>query len=196
MATDKMDSSEVFVLFEEVKQMLTEVKNKSGKHAENKTETLDLSSIEDAINRSNEQVSSRLENIERNISQPVAQKIHHRVSIDIKASWVFLTMVGLSLFLITSLALNYKLKQANDRLIDNDLKYRYIKMQGEATDDNLLKLETVFHYKQNKDSISLIRKRVETYERLVEEQAEKMERARLNASEAEKLQKEVDSVRK
>ncbi len=195
MSIDKMNSSEVYALFEEIKQILKEVKDKSGKNAENKTETLDFSGIEDCINQSNEQVSSSLERIECSIAQSVAQKIHHRVSIDIKASWVFLTIVGLSLFLVTSLALNYNLKQANDRLSDNDLKYRYVKMQAEATREDLIKLETVFSYNRNNDSISLVRKRVETFERLVKEQAEKMERARLNATEAEKLRKEVESVK-
>lgn len=38
----------------------------------------------------------------------------------------------------------------------------------------------VFTYHLNKDSISVIRKQVETYERLVKEQAEKIERARVN----------------
>lgn len=87
------------------------------------------------------------------------------------------------------------MKQANDRLSDNDLKYRYINMQGEANQETLLKLETVFTYNRNKDSIFTIRKQVETYERLVKEQAEKIERARLNALEAEQLQKEVESVK-
>lgn len=48
---------------------------------------------------------------------------------------------------------------------------------------------------RNKDSIAVIRKRVETYERLVKEQAEKIERARLNAKEAERLEREVESVK-
>ena len=68
-------------------------------------------------------------------------------------------------------------------------------MQGETNPENLLKLETVFTYNRNKDSIAVIRKRVETYERLVKEQAEKIERARLNASEAERLEREVESVK-
>lgn len=68
-------------------------------------------------------------------------------------------------------------------------------MQGEANPENLLKLETVFTYNRNNDSIAVIRKRVETYERLVKEQAEKIERARLNAKEAERLEKEVESVK-
>jgi hypothetical protein len=36
---------------------------------------------------------------------------------------------------------------------------------------------------------------VETYERLVKEQAEKIERARMNAKDAERLWKEVEDVK-
>jgi hypothetical protein len=64
-----------------------------------------------------------------------------------------------------------------------------------ANHESLLNLETAFTYNRNKDSISIIRTRVETYERLVKEQAEKIERARLNAKEAERLEKDVESVK-
>lgn len=70
----------------------------------------------------------------------------------------------------------------NSQLKDNDLKYRYIKMQGRASPKILLRLETIFTYDRNKDSISVIRKQVKTYERLVKEQTEKIERARLYKS--------------
>src|SRR5574344_1164008 len=65
---------------------------------------------------------------------------------------------------------------------------------GVVNPENLLKLETFFTYNRNKDSIAVIRKRVETYERLVKEQAEKIERARLNAKEAEKLEREAETL--
>ena len=39
-------------------------------------------------------------------------------------------------------------------------------MKGEINHEALLKLDTTFTYKPNKDSIAVIRKQVETYERL------------------------------
>ncbi|MDP2338980.1 MAG: hypothetical protein Q8N05_21505 [Bacteroidota bacterium] len=47
---------------------------------------------------------------------------------------------------------------------------------------SLLQLETIFSYNLNRDSISVIRKVVENYERLVKEQAERIESAKLNKS--------------
>jgi hypothetical protein len=56
-------------------------------------------------------------------------------------------------------------------------------------------LETIFTYDRNPDSIKIIHRQVVQYERLVREQAEKTEQAKLNASEAERLRKEVETVK-
>ena len=53
-------------------------------------------------------------------------------------------------------------------------------MQGRASSKDLIQLETIFTYHRNRDSISVIREQVENYERLVIEQAEKIEQSRLN----------------
>ncbi len=68
-------------------------------------------------------------------------------------------------------------------------------MHDGATAGEIKALETIFTYDRNPDSVQLIRRQVTEYERLVKEQAEKIEQARLNASEAERLQKEVETVR-
>lgn len=52
----------------------------------------------------------------------------------------------------------------NGQLSDNDLKYRYIKMYGEANQEKLMDLETVFTYQRDEEQIALIREQVETYE--------------------------------
>ncbi|WP_260425568.1 hypothetical protein [Tannerella forsythia] len=83
----------------------------------------------------------------------------------------------------------------NSQLSDNDLKYRHIKMYGEANREKLMDLETVFTYQRDEEQIALIREQVETYERLVKEQAEKTERARLNTSQANELQKQAESIK-
>ena len=74
---------------------------------------------------------------------------------------------------------------------ENDLKYRYVKMQGQTDEENLYRLERQFEYS---DSIKIIRKQVERYEDLVREQAERMERARRYNEQAEWLKKEAETV--
>ncbi|KAA6305069.1 hypothetical protein EZS27_043280 [termite gut metagenome] len=83
-------------------------------------------------------------------------------------------------------------RQTINQYRDNDLKYRYVKIQRQMTEENIYRLERLFEYR---DSISIVRKQVERYERLVKEQTEKIERARRNADEAEKLLKEVESLK-
>ena len=68
----------------------------------------------------------------------------------------------------------------NNQLKDSALKYRYIKMEGKTNSQDLLRLETIFTYSRNRDSISVIREQVELYEQLVKEQAEEIEQVLLH----------------
>lgn len=149
----------------------------------------DFLKITDLIDQLNKKVEPL------NVPQNFVIRREHAFSLDFKNNKAAITMLSMGLVILLSVAGNIWQSSRNSQLKDNDLKYRYINMQGEANPDNLLKLETVFTYDRNKDSIAIIRKRVETYERLVKEQAEKIERARLNAEEAEKLEREVESVK-
>ena len=57
-------------------------------------------------------------------------------------------------------------RQTINQFKDNDLKYRYIKMQGQTNEENIYRLEKQFKYS---DSIKIVRKQVEKYEELVRE---------------------------
>ena len=65
-------------------------------------------------------------------------------------------------------------------------------MQGQTNEESLYRLEQQFRYS---DSIKIIRKQVEKYEELIKEQAERMERAKRENKEAERLQIEVELLR-
>ena len=101
----------------------------------------------------------------------------------------------MGLVLSFSLVGNFWQMRQNSQLSDNDLKYRHIKMYGEANQEKLMDLETVFTYQRDEKQIALIREQVKTYERLVKEQAEKTERARLNTSQANELHKQAESIK-
>lgn len=130
-----------------------------------------------------------------NLPQNSVVRKEHVFSIDFRNSKAALTLIVMGLIVLLSLAGNIGQSRQNTLLKDSDLKYRYIKVQGKANRESLLRLETVFTYDRNKDSIFVLRRQVETFERLVREQAEKTERARLNAKEAERLQKELETVK-
>ena len=125
-------------------------------------------------------------------SRTVIRK-EHIFSLDFKNSKTAITLC--SIVLLFSLVGNFWQMRQNSQLSDNDLKYRYIKMYGEVNQEKLMDLETLFTYERDEEQITLIREQVETYERLVKEQAEKTERARLNTSQANELQKQAEFIK-
>lgn len=148
-----------------------------------------------------QELESTLERIEQALNDLKTEKqdniIDHRHchAIDIVSSKVFLSMVGMGLTIFLSLVFHiYQLDKIR-MFRDNDLKYRCVKMHGGATSGDIKALETIFTYGRNSDSIRLIRRQVIQYERLVKEQAEKIEQARLNASEAQRLQNQAETVK-
>lgn len=104
----------------------------------------------------------------------------HVFIVDFRNSKAAITIITMALLILFSLGGNIWQLNRNIRLRDNDLKYRYVKMEGKASSRDLLRLETIFTYDRNRDSISVIREEVEDYERLVKEQAEKIEQEKLD----------------
>jgi hypothetical protein len=75
---------------------------------------------------------------------------------------------------------------------NNDLKYRYVKMQGQTDEEKIYRLEQQFKYS---DSIRIIRKEVEKYEELIKERAERQERSKRNNKELENLQQKLKGIK-
>ena len=99
----------------------------------------------------------------------------HVFIVDFRRSKTAITIITMALVILLLWGGNIWQLRNNNQLRDNDLKYRYIKMRGEAGSKDLLRLETIFTYSRNRDSISVIQERVETYERLVKERVEEIE---------------------
>lgn len=104
----------------------------------------------------------------------------HVFIVDFRKSKTAITIISMALVILLSWGGNIWQLRNNNQLMDNDLKYRYVKMKGKASSQDLLRLETIFNYSINRDSISVIREQVENYERLVKKQAEEIEREKLH----------------
>ena len=78
---------------------------------------------------------------------------------------------------------------------DNDLKYRYVLMKGEASPKRLSELEELFEVERNQRRIDSMRQDVEKYERLVRRRAALDEQARLKAQEAEQLKRDAAKLK-
>ena len=102
--------------------------------------------------------------------------------------FLFISCMILSSALYFATQLNY------DR-IDNDLKYRYIKMKGEATPDHIVELEELFELNRDNAKIREMKKDVEEYERTVKRKMQLEEQARLKEREANRLNENASRLK-
>ena len=104
-------------------------------------------------------------------------------------------MAGLVVCFV-SLFLNVRLAGRMQQLQDNDMKYRYILMKGEADGDCLDLLETNFSRERDNAFIQNLTDSVTRFEYRSRKQAEALERARLLNEQAERLKKEANRLGK
>ena len=191
------DLSTISVMFEELKQILKRVESNSTKPESSVKQdvirTSDLANITNQVSRSEELIIQKLEHIEQ--TQTAPKKIHHRISIDITSSWVFITIMVIGLMLLVSLFFHYRQREVINTLSDNDLKYRYIKAFNKADSISVCKLEDIFEYNRDSKVIKEIRQSVEKYEQEVIDRAKHMEQAKLKEEEAKRLQNEASKLK-
>ncbi len=190
------NQSTICIMFEEIKQILKTIENNSVKSSENKKEddSLSTSDLANQFRQSEELILSKLEQIGHS-AQTAPKEVCHKISIDIKSSKVFLTILGLAVFVITSLFLCYKLKSENNKLNDNDIKYRFVKASNGIDSTKLNGLENIFVYNRNPKAIKELRERVLSYEKALMEEAQRLEQAKFKEQEAERLKQEAEDLK-
>ena len=185
---NKMDTSAVFEMFETINSKLDKCTNvQSDQRTAIPTEL---------INADMEAVSSvieRLEDVMEEVRKPAKVEHYHRHTIDIGSNKIFISLIVMFVVIMGLFFAIYEQRRTIRQYKENDLKYRYIKMLGQTDEEDIYQLDRQFRYG---DSIKIIRKQIEKYEELVKEQAERMERAERENKETERLQKEVELLRK
>ncbi len=121
--------------------------------------------------------------------------VHHRISLAIESKGVFWTMIGMMTAIVLLCTMLYWAAKPNYDRIDNDLKYRYIKMKGEAIPDRLAELEEVFELNRDNAKIREMKRDVEEYERTVKRKVQLEEQARLKEREANRLNENVSRLK-
>jgi hypothetical protein len=179
MNTNKIDVSTVCEMFEEINKKLDK------QTIDKPTESVQIDFT--AVNT----ITDRFEDAIRKARKPV--KVEHRHKIEIVSNWFFLSWVALIIIILGSFWAIANQRQTVNQYKENDLKYRYIKMQGQVNEENLYQLEGQFKYN---DSIKIIRKQVEKYEELVKEQAEKLEKAKQSSEETEQVKRKIESLKR
>ena len=128
-----------------------------------------------------------------NIESGIANAKHLRISID--EPHILITFVIMSVAIaVLSVALHLAKRPDYDR-IDNDLKYRYIKMKGDASAEQIATLEDIFELNRDDQKIEQMREDVETYEEAVRKQAVLAEQARLKEQAAKEQESKAKSIK-
>lgn len=138
-----------------------------------------IGQFSETLTESEKHVLSQMEELKRIIiSQKPDSKVHHYHVVELKSSKVVIAIISLSFLFLASFIGNIHQFEVNSRMMDNDLKYRYVKSINGITPENLYKLEDIFHYHRDKKEIREIRTKVEEYELKLNKAAEKLERGR------------------
>ncbi|MDL2245894.1 hypothetical protein LJC54_10400, partial [Parabacteroides sp. OttesenSCG-928-J18] len=175
--------NEVYTLFEEIKKLIKKGNDNTPTVIQPEIELPDLSVINE--------LTDKLQEIIEEVRKPVKTECHHIFSI--ASNKIFFSVIGMGVALLVCMFMIYYQREGIASYKDNDLKYRYVKMQGEITSDEVRRLENIFDCKR--DSVRIIQKQVEQYEKAVLAEARRLEQARLKEQEAERLRREAENLK-
>ena len=104
-------------------------------------------------------------------------------------------MIGMMTAIVLLCTMLYWTAKPNYDRIDNDLKYRYLKMIGEATPERIAELEEIFELHRDNAKIREMKKDIEEYERTIQHKAQLEEQARFKEREAERLNENASRLK-
>lgn len=139
------------------------------------------------------EVKTLVQKLKTTIEEGVHNFKHHRIGFETPfVFWTILIETALIFGLFTWIIISEK---PNQREEDNDLKYRYIKMKGDASAEQIATLEEIFELNRNNEAIEQMREDVETYEEAVRKQAALAEQARLKEQAAKEQESKAKSIK-
>lgn len=179
----------ILMMFEEINQKLDRASRQIEKIGQNQPEVSDndeISEVKSAIENLFENQSQRLHAIE-NAIRTEKRKIEFTPTSTFGMAFLF----SLMFFLLAMAVWNNSLRNQNASLSDNDLKFRYIQMQGNATAKELEELDSVFHFNKNSKKIKALRTQVEAFEENVKQRARILEQEERLKREKERLDRKL-----
>lgn len=162
--------------------------------AQPSTEILNsLNEIKTSQEQKTDEVKTLVQKLKTTIEDGVHNFKHHRIGFETPfVCWTIVIETALILGLFTW---NIVLEKPNQDRIDNDLKYRYIKMKGDVSAEQIATLEDIFELNRNTEAIEQMREDVETYEEAVRKQAALAEQARLKEQAAKEQESKAKSIK-
>ena len=117
----------------------------------------------------------------------------HSFALYTKEFWILLSMI--IILMAAGASAIYHLSRPNVQRDDDSLKYRYIKMKGDASAEQIATLEDIFELNRDNQKIEQMREDVETYEEAVRKQAALAEQARLKEQAAKEQESKAKSIK-
>ena len=152
-----------------------------------------LAELKQIQEQKSDEVKSLVQKLKTTIEDGVHNFKHHRIGFETPfVCWTIVIETALILGLFTWMIISEK---PNQNRIDNDLKYRYIKMKGDASAEQIATLEDIFELNRNTEAIEQIREDVENYEEAVRKQAALAEQARLKEQAAREQESKAKSIK-
>ncbi len=139
-------------------------------------------------------LQASVESIEIPVELP-QRIVQNRISLAIESKGVFWTMIGMMSAIVLLCTMLYWTVKPNYDRIDNDLKYRYIKMKGEALPERIAELEEIFELNRDNAKIREMKRDVEEYERTIRRKMQLEEQARLKEREANRLNENASRLK-
>ena len=179
--------------FSAISESVRDVKaivNKSQSSGEVLNSLAELKQIQE---QKSDEVKSLVQKLKTTIEDGVHNFKHHRIGFETPfVFWTIVIETMLILGLFTWIIISEK---PNQNRIDNDLKYRYIKMKGDASVEQIATLEDIFELNRDAQKIEQMREDVETYEEAVRKQAALAEQARLKEQAAKEQESKAKSIK-
>ncbi len=105
-------------------------------------------------------------------------------------------MIGMMTVIVLLCTMLYWAAKPNYNRIDNDLKYRYIKMKGEATPERIAELEEIFVLHRDNAKIRQMKKDIEEYEQTIKREVQLEEQARRKVQEVVQRDRKATTLQK
>lgn len=209
MKENNMMSYEMYEDFKEtiVKTIKTELSAKNSQSGSNdlpqliREEIIQLTERLESIEQSNIKTQAGIDNLQTSIesieipAELPPRIVQHKISLAIESKGVFWTMTGMMLAIVLLCTMLYWTAKPNYDRIDNDMKYRYIKMKGEATSDRIAELEEIFELHRDNAKIREMKRDIEEYERTIQRKVQLEEQARLKVREANRLNENASRLK-
>ena len=174
---EKLDKNTVHL--EKIGQKQSEVNTSS-----NNTTSEEISELKSAFGTFQEEQFEKLDEVESLIRSE-----KRKIEFTLASMPGIYILFSLAVILVTLSFWMYSLKiQVND-YSDNDLKYRFIQMQGKADSEVFAVLDSVFYFDRYSQKIKELRKKVEVFEENVKQRAKIIEQV-------ERLKKDKDKIDK